>query len=137
LTDVLCDFEESMKLNKVQREQVRMKFGGRCAYCGHNLPERWHADHLIAVERESWGKDKGMMLRPENDTIENMMPSCPPCNISKHRLSIEEWRKWLAGHMRSLNEHHSIYRLMLSYGCVVETGKPITFHFERVGHNIK
>lgn len=124
-----------MKLSKAQREQVRMKYGGLCAYCGHSLPERWHADHMVPVVRESWGKNKGAMTEPQHDTIENMMPSCPPCNISKHRLSIENWRTWLQGHMRSLNEHHSIYRLMLAYGCVVETGKPITFHFERVGHN--
>lgn len=120
-----------MKLNKAQREQVRMKFGGLCAYCGHPLPERWHADHMIAVERESWGGEKGVMQMPQHDTAENMMPSCPPCNLSKNRMSIEEWRKWLAGHMRSLNEHHSIYRMMLAYGCVVETGKKITFCFEK------
>lgn len=121
-----------MRLNKSQREQVKRKFGGLCAYCGHPLPDRWHADHLIAVERESWGTNKGVMQKPQHDTIGNMMPSCPPCNRSKHKLNLEEWRSWLAGHMCSLNSYNSVYRLMLAYGCVVETGRPITFHFERV-----
>lgn len=121
-----------MRLTKIQREQIRMKFGGVCAYCGKELPARWHVDHKDAVVRDHFGINKGKMMYPENDTINNLMPSCPPCNISKHSLSIEAWRKWLAGHMRSLNEHHSIYRLMLAYGCVIETDKPIIFHFEKI-----
>ncbi len=33
-----------MALTKKQREKLRMKFGGRCAYCGCELPEKgWHA----------------------------------------------------------------------------------------------
>lgn len=43
----------SLKLSKKQREELRMKFGGRCAYCGCQLPEKgWHADHVKAVYRE-------------------------------------------------------------------------------------
>ena len=41
-----------MKLSKADRETVRMKFGGKCAYCGCDLPERWHADHFEPVVRE-------------------------------------------------------------------------------------
>ena len=123
---------EKVKLSKIQREQLKMKYGGLCSYCGHPLSDRWHADHFIPVERNAWGNGKGIMQKPENDTLENMMPSCPPCNISKHSLSIEQWRDWLSGHMRSLNEHHSIYRLMRSYGLIIETGNPITFYFERL-----
>lgn len=40
-----------MKLTKKQRAELRDKFGGRCAYCGVDLPERWHADHYEAVKR--------------------------------------------------------------------------------------
>lgn len=124
-----------MKLSKGQREQLKMKFGGRCAYCGRTLPERWNVDHLIPVLRKSYGTNKGVMQEAKHDNLENMMPSCPACNISKGRLSIEGWRSWLAGHMRSLNEHHSIYRLMIIYGCVVETGNPIIFYFENAPNN--
>lgn len=36
-----------MALTKKQREKLRMKFGGRCAYCGCELPEKgWHAGHV-------------------------------------------------------------------------------------------
>ncbi|EBU8924256.1 HNH endonuclease [Salmonella enterica subsp. enterica serovar Brandenburg] len=41
-----------MALTRKQRERLRMKFGGRCAYCGCVLPEKgWHADHVQAVLR--------------------------------------------------------------------------------------
>lgn len=40
-----------MSLTKKQRAELRMKFGGRCAYCGCELPEKgWHADHVEAVK---------------------------------------------------------------------------------------
>lgn len=42
-----------MVLTKKQRAELRMKFGGRCAYCGCELPEKgWHADHVEAVYRK-------------------------------------------------------------------------------------
>lgn len=40
-----------MKLNKQQREQLKQKFGGLCAYCGDLLPDRWHADHIEPIVR--------------------------------------------------------------------------------------
>ncbi len=43
-----------MALTRKQRERLRMKFGGRCAYCGCVLPEKgWHADHVQAVLRSA------------------------------------------------------------------------------------
>jgi hypothetical protein len=41
-----------MKLSPAQREEVRMMFGGFCAYCGCALPQKgWHADHVESVKR--------------------------------------------------------------------------------------
>lgn len=62
----------------------------------------------------------------------NMMPACPPCNISKGPLSLDGWRKWLDGHVRSLNAHNTPYRLAKAYGLIQETGKPVTFYFESI-----
>ena len=33
-----------MAITKQQRAALREKFDGRCAYCGHPLGEKWHAD---------------------------------------------------------------------------------------------
>jgi 5-methylcytosine-specific restriction endonuclease McrA len=129
-----------MKLKKAEREQVRMKYGGRCAYCGVVLSDRWHADHLVPVQREllskqnangTWRLDSGKPLKPENDTVENMMPACAPCNISKGAQTLEGWRNWIAGHVNSLNSYHPIYRLAKAYGLITETAAPVVFYFEK------
>ena len=52
-------------------------------------------------------------------------------------MSLEVWREWLAGHLRSLNDHHSIYRLCKAFGLVSETGKPVTFYFETAARDTK
>ena len=120
-----------MRLTRAQREIVRNRFGGKCAYCGCDLPDRWHADHFEPVVRMDWLRPGEAPVRPENHRLENMMPACPQCNISKHSLSLEEWRNWLAGHVNSLNQHHSVYRLAKSFGLVQETGREVVFYFER------
>ena len=66
-----------MTLSKKKREALRMKFGGKCAYCGCELNQRWQADHIEPVRRISrWergidGRTRtvytGEMERPDND----------------------------------------------------------------------
>lgn len=82
-----------------------MKFGGRCAYCGCELPEKgWHADHVEAAlrkwefgERQSNGTRRavatGKFWRPENDAIENLFPACAPCNLFKATFSVDLFRE--------------------------------------------
>ncbi|WP_312517424.1 HNH endonuclease signature motif containing protein [Massilia sp.] len=127
-----------MRLTKAQRASVHAKFGGRCAYCGCELCARWHADHLLPVERKlelRGGRllSTGELHKPENDRLDNFMPACAPCNLSKHSMPLEGWRQWLAGHVNSLNQYHPIYRLARAYGLIAETGAPVTFYFERHG----
>lgn len=126
------------RLTKAQREIVRQMFGGRCAYCGELLPDRWHVDHVEAVNRKVkyvHGKgfvQTGELWRPENDCIENMMPSCPPCNIDKHASPLEVWRQKLARAVEVLANNYPTYRHAKRFGLVQETGVSITFYFERV-----
>lgn len=122
-----------MRLTKAERELVRLKFGGRCAYCGGELPERWHADHFEPVRR-NWGEyaKKKVAEAPENHRVENMMPACPPCNISKGPQTLEGWRAWIAQHVASLNSYHPTYRLAKAYGLIQETGAEVVFYFERL-----
>jgi len=130
-----------MKLTKAQRATLREMFDGRCAYCGEPLAERgWHADHVERVERKLKRLPSGVVVttsevhRPERDTIENLMPSCAPCNIDKHFYSIEEWRALLQARCGVLHYSQSTYRSMLRFGQIVETPTPIVFYFERVAH---
>lgn len=132
-----------MKLNKKQRAELKQKYDGHCAYCGVDLGDKWHADHIESVGRDfNWVKDlkkgchvakpNGVLLRPENDTIENLNPACIPCNINKSSMSIEGWRRVLGGYVNGLNKHacHSSYRHAKRFGLIVETQKAVVFYFE-------
>lgn len=127
-----------MNLTKKQREQLRQMFGGLCAYCGHPLGDRWHADHVEPIERKlQYVRSKGFVAtgelhRPQNDQIGNLMPACPPCNIDKHALSLDNWRAKLQGAAGVLARNYPTYRHAIRFGLVQETGSAITFHFERV-----
>lgn len=127
------------RLTKQQREEVRQMFGGRCAYCGEPLPERWHVDHVEPVMRavvptktdDGWKLLSGPMLMPERDIDENYLPACPPCNISKSTFSLDQWRSAIAKHVDSLNSYAPTYRMAKKYGLIQETGAAVTFYFER------
>src|SRR5690606_23920182 len=89
-----------MKLTKSQRQALKEKYQGRCAYCGDLLGDRWHADHIEPIVR-NW--TNGTCEHPERNTIENFNPSCPSCNIVKSSLSLENFRKIIGGFITSLN----------------------------------
>lgn len=116
-----------MRLTKAQRAALHGMFNGRCAYCGDDLGARWHADHVKAVLRYGSAMD-----RAENDRIENLMPSCAPCNLSKATYTLDQWRVALAKHVESLGSYNTPYRLARKYSLIVETAQPVVFHFERV-----
>ena len=121
------------KLSRAEREVVRLKFGGRCAYCGRDLPERWHADHIDPVVRYPASGFYGTpltMLHPERDTIDNFNPACPPCNIDKHAMTPDRWRGWLATRREALKKTPG-WRLLESFGLVADTAAPVVFHYER------
>ena len=71
------------------------------------------------------------MSKPELDTLENMNPSCPSCNINKHSRSIEEFRKQIKGFVRSLNLRSTQYKIAKRYGLVEETEIDVEFYFEK------
>lgn len=125
-----------MKTTKAQRNALFNRFGGRCAYCGAPLGLRWHADHVEPVRRGlvfQQGKGlvpNGQMDRPENDRFDNLMPSCAPCNIDKHSMSLEAWRQKLQSACDVLGRNNPTYRHARRFGLVVETAKPVLFHFE-------
>lgn len=127
-----------MALSKAERKLLREKFNGRCAYCGGLLGERWHADHIEHVERELKhvpGRGliaTGKMHRPERDTLENMNPACPPCNIDKHSLSLEEWRKMIQRSNDVLMRDVSTFRRAVRYGLVSLKDEPVLFYFEKL-----
>jgi 5-methylcytosine-specific restriction endonuclease McrA len=109
----------------VSRIKVFEKYGGRCAYCGTLLGEKWHVDHLKAVHR-----DNGVHQRPD-ETIENLMPSCPPCNIYKATYSIEDFRANIERLTDVVKRSNGAYRHALRYDLIKETNNKVVFYFEK------
>lgn len=135
-----------MKLSTKQRQQVREMFGGKCAYCGCDLPDKgWHADHIKPVDRElKWDRDPktgygrmvatGKLGYPENGHIGNIYPACAPCNIDKGPNSLEGWRKWIGERIvDGLRRNSSTFRHAERFGRVKIEPGPLVFWLERFG----
>ena len=125
---------------KRQREELRMKFGGRCAYCGGELGRSMHADHLqpcIRLTTDPWGRplppEERRMIRPERNTIANMMPACAPCNLHKGGYTLEGWRDILQRSADIMSKQTSTFRAGERFGIITVNRAPIVFHFEQVG----
>ena len=131
-----------MALSKKQRAVLREKWGGKCAYCGCELGDKWHADHIEPVDREiAWTregpKQTGKLIKPERDCIENMNPACPPCNIDKHSMSLEHWRLLMQRTNEVLMRDYPTFRRAVRYGLVSLSAAPIVFYFERAAQAAK
>ncbi|ECJ2934767.1 HNH endonuclease [Salmonella enterica] len=133
-----------MALTRKQRERLRMKFGGRCAYCGCELPEKgWHADHVQAVLRKSERcmkaaekgifrlKTTGEVFRPEADCPENIFPSCAPCNLLKTTYSLEMFRKQVSLQVERGRRSSVNFRTAERFGLISVVNKPVVFWFEQ------
>lgn len=132
-----------MKLTQSQRAALRMKFGGRCAYCGCELPEKgWHADHVEAALRKwEFGPRRqdgtrrtiatGEHWRPENDVMENLFPACAPCNLFKATFSLEVFREQIAEQAERARQYSVNFRTAERFGQVKVTACTIVFWFEK------
>lgn len=131
-----------MKLNPKQREELRMKFGGFCAYCGIVLDGKWHADHVEAVVRQTkWMQPgvkpgryvaTGKCYRPHNERMDNLFPSCASCNIDKGSSELESWRHRLGQHLIDvLRRNTPNFRHAERFGRVIVVNEPVVFWFEK------
>ncbi|GAB3888930.1 HNH endonuclease signature motif containing protein [Spirosoma agri] len=124
---------------KKERELIVAKYGGRCAYCGCELVKGWHVDEVKPIRcKKKWDPIKrkwihdGTCRYPKRLHIDNQNPSCASCNINKHAMSLEDFRKLIGGFLTSLNRDSTQYRIAKRYGLVVENEKPVLFYFETV-----
>lgn len=67
-------------MTKADRQKVFDKYGGKCAYCGCELNDRWQVDH--AVSKQYWYYFDLQKPKAVN-CMENLMPSCRECNHYK------------------------------------------------------
>ena len=77
-------------ISKKTREIVLNKYGGKCAYCGCELTLRtMQVDHIKAVYASSL-ENNG--VETQDDSLDNLNPSCRQCNFYKGTLDIEQFR---------------------------------------------
>ena len=84
-----------MYISKKDRELIKNKFGGRCAYTGTILKDDWQVDHVDPIVRNWWNNTA---LFEKNHTLKNMFPVQKIVNHYKGSLDLETFRSWyLAG----------------------------------------
>ncbi len=88
------------------------------------------SDVLKKCEWKKGGYVADGAIHPERFHIDNQNPACASCNINKHSMSLEEFRKLIQGFMKHLNEINTQYKIAKRYGLVTEVNKPVIFYFE-------
>lgn len=109
------------------RQQVHIKYGGHCAYCGKKIAYKdMQVDHIIP-------KIYGEVTGHNVDTIENYNPSCRRCNHYKRGESLDNFRLLL----KTLHERtQKIYinKVAEDYGIIKIQPFDGLFYFERLQH---
>lgn len=82
------------RITKAEREIIKQKFGGKCAYSGTELKDDWQVDHFIPIIRNWFSK--GAVFENRHH-IDNMFPCQKIINHYKGNLSPEEFRDWYLG----------------------------------------
>jgi len=136
--------ERLRKLTKAERAELKQKYGGRCAYCGELLGDKWHADHIEPVQRNlklvklppgSGFTHRlvtdGTAWRPERHQIDNMNPSCISCNLFKGGYDVEGFRFELSEQVDRARKGSVNFRMAERFGQIIVTEHPIVFWFEK------
>lgn len=116
-----------MRLNETQRENIKNKFGSRCAYCGSTLPESWHADHVEPVMRDGYGG----MMHLDRDNKDNIYPACAPCNLFKKGMPLEVFRLELEQQNNRARKKSVNFRMAEKFGLLKIVDEPVIFWFEQ------
>lgn len=83
-----------MYISKKDREIIKQKFNGRCAYSGTILEDDWQVDHVKPIRRNWW---ENSALFESDHNIDNMVHSQKIINHYKHSYHLEDFRNWLLG----------------------------------------
>ena len=130
-----------MYISKKNREIIKQKFGGKCAYTGTELQDDWQVDHVEPLIRNWWNNT---IVNKKAHNIENMFPVQKIVNHYKGSLDLETFRTWyLAGLHERLKKlpknpkskksiKRKAYLLEVANLFGIEIDKPFsgTFYFE-------
>ena len=80
-----------MYVSKKNREVIKMKFNGKCAYTGTELKDDWQVEHVKPLVRNWW---TNTAMFPDAHNIDNMVPVQKIVNHYKGSLDLETFRNW-------------------------------------------
>lgn len=130
-----------MYISKKNKEIIKQKFGGKCAYTGTELKDDWQVDHVEPLIRKRWDNTA---MNEKAHNIENMFPVQKIVNHYKGSLDLETFRTWYLGglheRLKKLPKNpkveksikHKAYLLEVAQLFGIEIDKPFsgTFYFE-------
>jgi len=79
-----------MYISKKDREIIRNKYSGKCAYTGTELLPDWQVDHINPVNRLY-----GTIMWRQNHNIENMVPCQRIINNYKFNMNLKQFRNFM------------------------------------------
>lgn len=116
------------------RERVYRKYKGHCAYCGCELDYKdMQVDHVHSVYAESLENDS--VDDPninQDDSFENLMPSCRQCNFYKSASNIDEFRDKISNWLESTCMYSFQVKLAMKYGILEYKPWDRKFYFEKI-----
>lgn len=78
----------------MNREKIKNKYHGMCAYTGKPLEEDWQIDHVISKQLvDYYFRHKNEKI--EVDSEDNLMPTLRIVNHYKRAYSLEGFRKYM------------------------------------------
>ena len=84
-----------MYISKKDREIIKQKFGGKCAYTGTKLKDDWQIDHIEPLIRNC----NNTVMFENNHKLDSMFPAQKIVNHYKRHLSLESFRTWILGYL--------------------------------------
>lgn len=135
-----------MYISKKDRELIRNKFGGKCAYSGTDLLDDWQIDHIKPVIRNWFSK--GAMFE-DCHNIDNMVPCQKIINHYKGSLGLESFRSWFLGELhirlskfpknsnspKTLNRKKYLMEVASFFDITVDKPFSGVFYFETLLHD--
>lgn len=83
-----------MYISKKNRELIKNKFGGKCAYSGTELKDDWQVDHVKPIVRNKY---TNTAMFDDNHNLCNMFPVQRIINHYKGSLDLDTFRTWYLG----------------------------------------
>lgn len=135
-----------MYISKKDREIVRNKFGGRCAYSGTVLEDDWQVDHVKPIIRQDWAEKGADPIFAKEHKLDNLYPTQRRINQYKGSLPLELFRTWYLGELhlrlrklpkntrseRTIKRKAYLLAIAAYFGITEETPFSGKFYFETI-----